>query len=78
MLYLLFIIGGAMVSMLASSAGDGGFQSSCQTKDNRIDFCSFSSIKHTDSMSNSKHWLAQNQNNVPEWSDMSNCRLLLQ
>jgi hypothetical protein len=26
----------------------------------------------------SKDWLAQNQNNVSEWSDMSTCRLLFQ
>ena len=61
-------IGGVMVSMLASSAVDHGFESwSCQTKEYKIDICCFSS-KHTALRRKSKDWLAQNQDNVSEWT----------
>ena len=57
-------IGGVMVSMLTSSAGDHGFEpQSGQTKDYKIGICC-SSAKHTSLRSKSKDWLAWNQNNV--------------
>jgi hypothetical protein len=67
-----------MVSMLASSAVDRGFKPwSGQTKDYKIGICCFSA-KHAALRRKSKDWLAQNQNNVSEWSDMSTHRLLFQ
>ena len=61
-----------MVSVLASSAVDRGFEPrSGQTKDNKIGICCFSA-KHAALRKKSKYWLARNQNNVSEWSDMSN------
>jgi hypothetical protein len=58
-----------MVSMLASGAVDSGFKPRpCQTKDYEIGMCCFSA-KHAALRSKSKDWLAQNQNNVSEWSD---------
>ena len=63
-------IGVVMVSVLASSAVDRGFEPrSGQTKDYKIGICCFSA-KHA-LRSKSKDWLARNQNNVFEWSDMS-------
>ena len=70
-------LGGVMVSVLASSAGDRGFDPrSGQTKDFKIGICCFSA-KHAALRSKSKDWSAQNQNNVSEWGDMSSCGLLL-
>ena len=70
--------GGVMVNMLASSAVDRGFEPrSGQTKDFKIDICCFSA-KHAALRKKSKDWLAQNQNNVSEWSDMSTHGLLFQ
>jgi hypothetical protein len=67
-----------MVSMLASSAVDLGFEPwSGQTKDYKIDICCFSA-KHTALRSKSKDWFARNQNNVSEWGDMSIRGLLFQ
>ena len=61
-----------MVSMLASSAVDRGFESRAgQTKDDKIDICCFSA-KHTVLRRKSKDWLAQNQDSV------SICGLLFQ
>ena len=69
-------IGGVMVSVLSSSAVYRGFVSrSGQTKDNTIGICCFSG-KHTALRWKSKDWLARNQNNVSEWSDMSTHGLL--
>jgi hypothetical protein len=66
-----------MVSELASSAVDREFEPrSGQTKDYKIGICCFSA-KHA-LMKKSKDWLARNQNNVSEWSDMSNRGLLFQ
>ena len=60
-----------MVSMLASSAVDRGFEfRSGQTKDYNIGICCFFS-KHTALKGKNKDWLAWNQNNVSEWVDMS-------
>jgi hypothetical protein len=71
-------IGGVMVSMLASSVVDRGFEPwSAQTKDYKIGICCFSA-KHAAYGRKSKDWLARNQNNVSEWSDMSTSRLLFQ
>jgi hypothetical protein len=67
-----------MVSMLASSVVDRGFEpQSGQTKDYEIGICCFSA-KHATLSRKSKDWLAQNQNNVSEWSDMSTLGLLYQ
>ena len=67
-----------MVNVLASSAVDRGFEPwSDQIKDYDIGFCCFSA-KHTALRRKGKGWLAQNQNNVLEWSDMSTRRLLFQ
>ena len=64
-------IGGIMVSVLALSAVDRGFEPrSCQTKDYRIGSCCFSA-KHATLRRKSKDWIARNQNNVLEWSNMS-------
>jgi hypothetical protein len=41
-----------------------------QTKDYKISMCCFSG-KHTVLKRKSKDWLARNQDNVPEWGDMS-------
>jgi hypothetical protein len=56
---------GVMVSVLATSAVDRGFE---QTKDNKIGICCFSA-KHAALRRKRKDWLARNQNNVSEWSD---------
>ena len=67
-----------MVSMLVSSAIDHGFVPwSGQTKDYKFGICCFSA-KHAALMRKSKAWLAWNQNNVSEWSEMSTRRLLFQ
>ena len=55
-----------MVSLLASSAVDRGFDPrSGQTKDYKIGICCFSA-KHAALRRKSKDWLARNQNNVSE------------
>jgi hypothetical protein len=67
-----------MVSVLALSAGDRGLKPwSGQTKDFKIGICCFSA-KHAALRRKSKDWLAWNQNNVSEWSDMSTRKLLFQ
>ena len=64
-------IGDVMVSVLASSAVDSGFEPrSDQTKDYSIGICYFST-KHVSLRGKSKDWLARNQANVSEWGDMS-------
>ena len=71
-------VGDVMVSVFASSVVDRGFKPwSGQTKDYTIGMCCFST-KHAALRSKSKDWLARNQNNVSEWSDMSTHRLLFQ
>jgi hypothetical protein len=71
-------VGGVMVSVLASSAVHHGFDPrSGQTKDYKIGICCFST-KHATLRRKSKDWLAQNQNNVSEWSNMSTRELLFQ
>ena len=60
-----------MVSVLASSAVDRGFESrSGQTKDFTISICSFSA-KHAALRKKDKEWLARNLDNVSGWGDMS-------
>jgi hypothetical protein len=67
-----------MVSVLVLSVVDRGFEPrSGQTKDNKIGICCFST-KHAALRSKSKDWLARNQNNVFEWSDLSVRGLLCQ
>ncbi len=67
-----------MVSVLASSAVDCRFEPrSGQTKDYEIGICCFSA-KQAALSSKRKDWLARNQNNVYEWSDISTRELLFQ
>jgi hypothetical protein len=67
-----------MVSVFALSAVDRGFEPrSGQTKDYKIGICCFSA-KHAALRRKSIDWLARNQNNLPEWSDMSTRGLLFQ
>ena len=63
-----------MVSVLASSAVDRGFElRSGQTKEYKLGSCCFSA-KHVAFRRKSKHhWLVQNQDNMSEWGD---CELL--
>ena len=62
-----------MVSLLASSAVDRGFEPrSCRTKDYNIGICCFSA-KDTALRRKSKDCLVQNQYNVYEWNNMSTC-----
>jgi hypothetical protein len=71
-------LGDVMLSMLASSTVDHGFHPrSGLTKDYKIGTCSFSA-KHAALRRKNKDWLALNQDNVSEWSDMSIRRLLFQ
>ena len=71
-------IGDVMVSVLASSAVDRGFEPrSGETKDYEIGICCFFA-KHAALRRKSKHWLARNKNNVSEWSDISTRGLLFQ
>ena len=71
-------IGGVMVSVLSFSAVDRGFESrSGQTKYYKIGICCFSA-KHAGLRRKNKDWLARNQYNVSEWSDMSTRGLLFQ
>ena len=67
-----------MVSVLASSAVDSGFEPrSGQTKDYKIGICYFSA-KLAALRRKSKDWLARNQNNVSGWGNMSIRGLLFQ
>ena len=67
-----------MVSAVASSEVDRWFEPrSGQTKDYKIGIGCFSA-KHAALRRKSKDWLAQNQNNMSEWGDMSIRGLLFQ
>ena len=67
-----------MVSVLASSVVDRGFEPrSGQTKDYKIGIGCFSA-KHAALRRKNKDWLARNQNNVSELSDMSTRGLMFQ
>ena len=62
-----------MVSKLASSAVDRGFEPrSGQTKEYKFGIFCFSA-KHAALRRKSNVWLARNHNNVSEWGDMSIC-----
>ena len=75
---LIYRISGVMVSELDSRAVDRGFDPrSGQTKDYNIGMCCFSA-KHASFRRKNKDWLAGNQDNESEWSDMSIHRLLFQ
>jgi hypothetical protein len=76
--YLCDIISVVIVSFLSWSAGDCGFEPwSGQTKDYKIGiYCS--STKLASLRSKSKDWLAWNQNNLSELSDMYTHELLFQ
>jgi len=64
-------IGGVMLSVLASSVVDRGFEPrSGQTKDYEICIYCFSAT-HAVLRRKSKDWLVRNQENVSEWSGMS-------
>ena len=64
--------------MLASSAVERGLEHrSRQTKDYKIGICCFS-VKNAALRRKRKDWMAQNQDNVFEWSDMSIRRRLFQ
>ena len=70
--------GGVMVSMFASSAKYRGFEPwSGKTKDCKIGIWCFSA-RHAALRRKSKDWLARNQDNVPEWGDMSVREMLFQ
>ena len=76
--FVLDHIGGVVVNMLTSTVVDGGFDPQFgQSKDYKIDICWFF-VKHTALGSKSAHWLARYQDNMFEWSDMSNRWLLFQ
>ena len=63
--------GGVMVGVLAASAVDRGFEPrSDETKDYKLVFVAL--------RRKSKDWMAQNQNNVSEWSDISTRGMLFQ
>ena len=68
--------GGVMVSMLASSAVDYGFEPrSGQTKDYKIGICCFTA-KYTALRSKNKYFLTRDQDNVSEWNNISTRGLL--
>ena len=70
--------GGVMVSVLASSAVDRGFEPpSVQTKDYKIGICCFSA-KHAALSRKSKDWLARNEDNVSKSGETSTRGLLFQ
>ena len=67
-----------MVSVLALSAIDRGFEPrSDQIKDCKIGICCFSA-KHAALRRKNKDWFARNQDNVSEWDDISIRGLLFQ
>ena len=71
-------ISGVNVGTLTSGAVDCEFEPrSSQTNNYKIGICCFST-KHAALRSKSKDWLARNQNNVFEWSDLSVRGLLCQ
>ena len=68
----------SMVSLLASSVVDRGFEPRLDhTKDYKIGMCCLSA-KHATLRRKSKYWLARNQDNVYEWSDIFILILLFQ
>ena len=64
--------------MLISSTVDREFEpQSGESKNYKVGICYFSA-KYTALRSKNKNWLAQNQDNESEWSDMSTCGVLFQ
>jgi hypothetical protein len=61
--------------MLTSSAVDHGLSRTVLAKDYKIGICCFSA-KQAVLRRKSKDWLAQNRDNVSEWSNMSTWVLL--
>ena len=60
-----------MVSVLAPSAVDRGFEPrSVETKNYKIGMCCFSA-KHVALRRKRTDWLARNQDNVSKWGDLS-------
>jgi hypothetical protein len=71
-------ISGIIVRVLVSSVVDHVFEPRAdKTKDYAIGICCFST-KHASLRRKSKDWLARNQDNMSEWSDMSIRELLFQ
>jgi hypothetical protein len=65
-----------MVGVLSSSVVYREFEPRLgQPKDFKIGICTFSA-KHAALKRKSKDWSARDQNNVPEWNDMSTRGLL--
>ena len=62
---------GVMISMFVSNVVDRVLETrSGQTKDITVDMCCFSAT-HAVLRIKNKHWLALNQDNVSDWSDIS-------
>ena len=77
-MYSINYIRGVMVSVIGSIAVDRGFEPRTgKTKDSEIGICCFS-VKHVPLWCKIKDLLAHNQDNVPEWSDLSTRGLLYQ
>ena len=74
MLHSFNIVGSVVVSVLDSSVVD---RESRQNKDYKIDIW-YLSVQHAVLRSKNKEWLAQNQDNIFEWYDMTTRRLLCQ
>ena len=71
-------MGAKSIAPWAEMLTSSGFEPrSGQTKDCIIGIYCFSA-KHAALRRKSKDWLARNQNNVSEWSDVSTLRLLFQ
>ena len=71
-------IGGVMVGVPRKCAVYRGFEPrSGQTKDYKLGMCCFSA-KYAALRRKNKDWLARNQINVSDWSDMFTHRLLFQ
>ena len=70
-------ISGVMVSVLVASAYIVGSSPDRVEPDYKIGICCFSA-KHTALRGKSNDWLAQNQDNMTQWGDMSTRGLLFQ
>ena len=70
------LISGVIVSVLASSVVDHGFDPRSNQRLIATGICC--STMHTDLRSKSKDRLIWNQDNVSEWSDRTTCGLLFQ
>ena len=78
LIYSPFLLSNVMVRMLASGAVDRGYEPrSGKTKNYKMVCCCFAA-KHAALRRKDKDWLARNQNNVSEWSDLSTRGLLFQ